>query len=285
MSEVFNDQYAFQYDAYSATAPKMYEIAANALLQVDEGIQDGDRVVEVGSGTGNSSIILARSNPELRNLICIEPGGFIHLAAFKLGQRSITLPQDGSVPDIALAYIEEQKAKALEIKDKVHLVSGRVPQLPLATDSADRIYCPESFHWFSFKDEVSPANYQHLSAGVADIARVLHPGGKLIFDSNGHIFDFKDAKLEGRDINDMHYTNHPLYRRFYQSFDRYITSLGITPTQNQTEHRLRHIFNQDLLEQILKSNGFQRSLTQDGDPYLLTLVPVQEKKILESARE
>lgn len=283
MSEIFNNQFALQYDGFSAAPPRAYEIGSRALVKVDGGIKAGELVVEIGSGTGNSSIILAISNPHLRRLICIEPSDFINLAAYKLGKTDIELPDE--IPTQTRQYIEEQREKALPIVGKVDLVRGRMPELSIATGVVDRVYAASSFHWLSFRDQSSPVDFEHLKASVAEIARVLKAGGRFLFDSNGHILNFGDEEANNRRINDMHFTKHPLWEKFNSSFYEVLSQRGFEIGDiTQTPDRLQQIFNLPILEDILRENDLQLIPNSAGGQYLLTLIPYDKERLINSAR-
>lgn len=284
MPEVFTNEYAYQYENFSAKHPRTYEVAAQALLKTDGGIKDGEFVVEIGSGTGNSSLVFVSSNPNLAKLVCIEPSDFVNLAAYKLGKKELVLPTDLAYSQ-AIEYIEEQRRKTLNISGKVRLVKGRSPQLPIRTDTVDRVYCSQSFHWFAFQDEVSKANFDYLSDAVREIARILRPGGRLLFDSNGHIYNFGREEIGGRRINDIHFTRHPLWFRFNDNFNEYVVSSGFRVSGEQKGDRLHQIFDFALLKRILRANDLHLISTSNGQPYLLTLVPMKREKIIDSARD
>lgn len=284
MAEIFNSQYALQYDGYSASPPRTYEIGAKALVGIDGGIGDGDLVVEIGSGTGNSSIILATSNPNLRRLICIEPSDFISLAAHKFGKRELSLPND--LPEGIRSYIEQQQQRALQISGKIDLVRGRMPSLPIGSSIADRVYCASSFHWFAFRGQLSPQpDFDHLNSSVAEIARILRGDGRFLFDSNGHILNFGDEEVNGKRINDVHFTKHPLWEKFNSNFYDVLSRMGFqVKDETQTPDRLQQIFNLTMLEDILNKNGLYLIPNLEGGQYLLTLIPYDRERLINSAR-
>jgi len=87
-------------------------------------------VVDLGAGTGKLTRVLLR---HFDRVVAVEP-----LA----GMRALVPPE----------------AEALD---------GTAEAIPLADESADGIFCGESFHWF------------HWPRALPEIARVLRPGGSL----------------------------------------------------------------------------------------------------------
>lgn len=287
MSESFNEQYALPYERMSATPIRMYEKAASALLAVDGGIRDGETVLEVGSGTANSSIIFATSNPNLRRLICVEPSPFINTAAYKLGQRESGFETTDPKFNTALAYIEQQRVRAEPVAGKITLIKARSPFLPFQSGVFDRAYFSQSLHWLAFPNEESPADFEYLTKGLADVSSVLKPGGRILFDSNGHIFDFGDDKFEGRSLKDIHYVNHPLYQTFDRNFDEHIARMGyqIEQSAENPPDRLRLIFNLPKLQEIFNKARLEIIPNQYGQMYLLTPVPFSAARIADSLKD
>jgi SAM-dependent methyltransferase len=279
MSEIFSAAYAVQYDYYSSLPPKPYDRAAQALVEVDGGIRDGETIVEIGSGTGNSTIVLGHSNPQLARLICVEPSaGFLDLAKYKFGFTEAQLPDN--TPLGARDFIERQRQAALGIREKVTLLQGASYNIPLVDDVADRVYCPQSFHWFAFPDQKSDPDFKFLHNSLFEISRVLKSHGRLLFDSNGHIFDFQGTTLNGRDLNEMHLENHPIYRIFRENF----SSLVSSDTTEAPKDRLHHIFNMGSLTIALEQGGFEPIQVNNEDCYKLTTVPYDRDSIITITR-
>lgn len=288
MPESFNAQYALPYERHSATPTRTYEAAARAQLQVGGAIEDDQTVLEIGSGTGNSSIIFARSNPNLRRFICVEPSGFIYLAAHKLGKKGGVAPEsEDSEYNISLDYIEEQRKKALSVASKIHLVRAKVPGLPFPSETFDRAYLNQVVHWLAFPNETSAADYKHLERGLTDIAQTLKPGGRVLFDSNGHIFNFGENQYKGRNLNDIHYVYHPLYRAFDENFFNYASKMGFSVEQDPQKpaDRLRFIFNMDRLRRSFENAGLTVVPNPQGEEYTLTPIRFPASRIAASLKD
>lgn len=276
MPEVFRDQFALQYEAFSSRLPRPYEHVARALARVDA-VRDGELGLEVGSGTGNSTIVLLENLPQLRRLVCIDPSkgtfqGALKLAEYKFGERDLIFPDDS--PPEALSYIEEQRKRAMPYKDKVTLLEGDAHNLgALANGMFDRVYAPESFHWFAIETPNSKPDLGLLSESVAEIAKALKPGGKFIFDSNGHLFRFGDREINGRKLDDMHFTKHPFRDGFNRAFSTVASEAGFDiPVGGQEPSPLHYMFDQDKIRDVLEQNGLKIIPAPDQRDYSLRLL-------------
>lgn len=288
----FNRDNVLQFERQAAAPPVPYEIAARALAGLREGIRAGDRVLEIRTRTGISTIILAASNPDLKMLTGVEPTAtsYRQLADYKFGKGEFDFPQNRTGYETTIEYIERQRALALPLSPKVELVDGWAPGLPVEDGSVDKVYVPQTLHWLAFKDEISPHSRDQLSAAVGDVARVLRPGGTLFFDSNGHIFNFGSRRLHrnmGPLINDMHYVHHPLSAQFDEEFNGLARERGFEIPQPTTENpdKLAQIFDLPYLKGILDENGLKLMPVGMRRDYLLTLVPVGIDRILSTIQD
>lgn len=261
MAEFFNESFALQYEAFSSRSPKPYEYVARALAKVDRA-RDGELALEVGSGTGNSTIVLLERLPELRGIVCIDPSrgtfqGVLRLAEYKFGKRDLVFPPES--PPEALSYIERQRERATPFRDKVTILEGDARNLNmLGSDTFDRVYAPESFHWFAMETPTSKPDFDLLSNSVAEIARVLRPGGKFVFDSNGHLFRFGEEAINGRGLDDMHFTKHPFRDGFNRAFSAVATEVGFDiPVSGQEPSPLHYMFDQAKIRHVLEQNGLE----------------------------
>lgn len=280
MPEIFNAEYALLYDLYSSRSPRAYEYAVQSLIQSDEGIQKGNVVIEVGCGTGNSTKALVTSNPNLKHLYVIEPSiGFLKLANYKFGKEEFQYPDN--VPQEAKEYIEAQRQEAMEYSSKVSLLNGKSQDIPIPSAIADRLYCCESFHWFAFPSETASADVDFLGKSLKEIHRVLKPTGRLLFDSNGHLFDFDDHQIDGRSVNAMHFTNHPIFQQFEEHFVRISGSIANINVAKERD-KLHFMFNLPTIEKVLKENGFDPRNFNKGYPFPITLLPYSNEDIIRS---
>ena len=67
-----------------------------------------------------------------------------------------------------------------------HLVRADAQQLPFAVSSVDVVVCTESFHW-----------YRDQAEALSELARVLHPGGRLLIASIATMTSVGDRLLRG----------------------------------------------------------------------------------------
>ncbi len=112
----------------------------------------GEVVVDVGAGVGAGTVLAARAGA---TVMAIEPTPYMRwaLRARRLGQRA---------------------------RAGIHVVDGTAEHLPLDDRSADAVWAVNSLHHWS-----------DLSAGLAEIARVLTPDGRVVlvdedFDDPSH---------------------------------------------------------------------------------------------------
>ncbi len=283
MPESFNDQYARSYERHSARLIRPYQTAIDALLIVDGGIRPNESVVDIGSGTLNSTIYLARSAPLAQRIVGLEPSGMIRLANYKLGRgpNPFSDPQLGF--ESAVEYIEEQKKHGEKLSSKIDLVQGRVPEIPFGSGTFDRAYMCQVIHWLAFPDESSPADFDYLARGLRGVADILKPNGKLLFDSNGHIFNYEGLP-DGEAVNKRHYVNHPLYQAFDNNFNEFVTKEGykIEETEEKTPDRLRFLFNIDKIQGVLSTSGFELVNGLNGNNHLITYMEFPARRIAAS---
>ena len=80
---------------------------------------------------------------------------------------------------LAVEPLERMRAQLERVVPEAEVLVGRAESIPLADDSIDAVFVAEAFHWFG------------NDAAVAEIARVLHPGGTLAI-----LFNQRDGGLE-----------------------------------------------------------------------------------------
>ncbi|GEM_PF-4895158 len=278
MAEVFNESFALQYDAFSGGIPRTFEFAAGNLAKICPDIKPGEKGLEVGSGTGNSAIVLKEKLPQLEQLTGIEPSKeMLQLALYKFGKIALSFPEQSQLPpdmyQDALDYIKEQQERARPFRDKVSFIEASGHSIPIATRSIDRVYYTESFHWLAI-NKSNQVDFNLLSEAIAEIRRILKPGGKLLFDSNGHLFKFGNEEMEGRKIDDIHFTKHPFRARFNEAFSRIASDAGFdVPVSNQEVSPLHYMFDQQKICSALEQNGFRLMPASEGKDYVFKPLP------------
>lgn len=303
VEKIFTPEYVVQYELVSSSPSKPYEKNAQILAELGSGIQDNDVVVEIGCGTGNSTIVLAESNPNFTQLIGIEPSkAFLEVAKYKFGKTDVTLPAEiTNNPQIA-DYVEEQKKRAEKFKEKVEFILGRADGhlLPLKDNSVNKIYLASVLHWLNFANGES-ANINYLDKALGDFQRVLKDDGLLIFDSSGLQFDFGSETKDGRPLNSCHLVGHPFHIEFLKNVGRVLermlsekairinlreTAFGTSGDVNYKKiDRYYHIFNWGLLNSKLTRLCFEVVPNPDGNPYSAVFMPISQETLIERTRD
>jgi ubiquinone/menaquinone biosynthesis C-methylase UbiE len=95
--------------------------------------------------------------------------------------------------DLSAGMLCQAQARCPDVGDRLHLVRGDSERLPFASDMFDVITCTHSFH-----------HYPHQERVVAEMFRVLRPGGRLLLidgDRDGwwgrFVFDGIVVLMEG----------------------------------------------------------------------------------------
>lgn len=215
---------------------------------------------DLGAGSGNSTIWLAdeyRSlNPKNRNiLVALEPSqGGIALLPHKFGfsseeewQKFLQTVQD---PQTAMFITQQREGASIY---PLTAVQAFGEALPLKDDVFDLIHAIQVFHW------------TNQEKTLAEVRRVLKPGGSFIFDESGLQFDFGDLQNEGIKINNYHYLNHPFHQAFLIALNNVLTKKGLPTLNPKKLDRFHHMFNFAGLEEMLKNADFSLSSANFSD--------------------
>jgi ubiquinone/menaquinone biosynthesis C-methylase UbiE len=152
------------FDRWSATYDRpglqlfTYRPIHDAVLARIDGLEPST-VVDLGCGTGQLTQRLIRGFPDA-NIVGVD------LSDGMLTEAASRLRQVGS--------------------DDQPLVRADALQLPFAASSIDLVVCTESFHW-----------YPDQAAALAELARVLNPGGRLLIASIATVTGAGDRLLRG----------------------------------------------------------------------------------------
>lgn len=269
-NQIFNVSYISGYEEVASHTPRLYEIGATVLAGRDSVTNLNLTTIELGSGTGNSTAILAALKPDFRRIICVDPSGdFLRIAKYKFSEG---VPLDSSISERAKAYIEEVRIKSRSYRNRIYLLEGKAQAIPLLSEAADRVYACNSWHWFAQDD-----------TALSEIGRVLKPNGMLFFDSTGTQFDFEDKTFEGEKVNDIHVLEHPLYTKLMSSIQQTAREDGIEwagPEQKPREF----MFYLEFLKNRLGVFGLELVPTEDGQPYLLTVVSKSIESLMDTLR-
>ena len=152
------------FDRWSATYDRpglqlfTYRPIHDAVLARIDGLEPS-MVVDLGCGTGQLTQRLIRGFPDA-NIVGVD------LSDGMLTEAAVRLRQVGG--------------------DDQPLVRADALQLPFAASSLDLVVCTESFHW-----------YPDQAAALAELARVLNPGGRLLIASIATVTGAGDRLLRG----------------------------------------------------------------------------------------
>ena len=152
------------FDRWSATYDRpglqlfTYRPIHDAVLARIDGLEPS-MVVDLGCGTGQLTQRLIRGFPDA-NIVGVD------LSDGMLTEAAVRLRQVGG--------------------DDQPLVRADALQLPFAPSSIDLVVCTESFHW-----------YPDQAAALAELARVLNPGGRLLIASIATVTGAGDRLLRG----------------------------------------------------------------------------------------
>lgn len=155
---------AAMFDRWSATYDRpglqlfTYRPIHDAVLARIDGLEPST-VVDLGCGTGQLTRRLIRGFPDA-NIVGVD------LSDGMLTEAAVRLRQVGG--------------------DDQLLVRADALQLPFAASSIDLVVCTESFHW-----------YPDQAAALAELARVLNPGGRLLIASIATVTGAGDRLLRG----------------------------------------------------------------------------------------
>lgn len=278
-NNIFTDRYAFDYEAVSAVHPRTWEIGSKRLVELLPP-QNGDTVLEIGAGTGNSTIEIASANSEIGKLIAFEfSRGFAKLSWYKFGLQDMDLPAD--LDSGARAYIEEVKERAAHTGVHVNFGLARAELLAIRGECVDKIYMSQVIHWLAFADDdVFGENVDHLNRSISEFHRVLKNGGQIVFDTSAHQTDLEDHQLNGVRLKDTHVFSHPFYQAFVATFNELMQKNGfdyrVRPNKMGKYH---NIFTIDSLLARFATFGFEPQ-DIEGRKFGFTVIPMNRDRLM-----
>lgn len=128
--------------------------------------QPGDRILDVGCGTGEADRLLSRLYPEVGEVIGVEPD--------------------------PARYATAHDAAAAE-SNRIRFQAGTAQALPFEDGSVDRVLCVDTLEWV-----------REPLAAVQEMRRVLKPGGTALVihsDFDTQVFHAEDIELNRRIVH------------------------------------------------------------------------------------
>lgn len=152
---------------YLRHGPRMWQSDVNRAVVELVDPRPGETVIDIGAGFGPGVAGVTRRGA---SAVAIEPTP--NLRKVLDGRRRLTMR-----------------------RGHVEIVDGTAENLPLVDDSADAVMSVNTMHHWS-----------DLGAGIAEIARVLAPGGRVILVDED--FDHPDHPTFDPDADDQHHHRH-----------------------------------------------------------------------------
>lgn len=280
-NDKFDLRYALlEYETVSAKHPRPYQLAAQNLIKAGGPPQKGDTVVDLGCGTGNSTIEFLDNFPQLGRIIGVDISrDFLTVAGYKCGLVHSPDPDNKlkvSIPPETIHYLEEQKIRALPHRPKTSFVNARSQYLPFQDNTVDRIYGVQSLHWLVFADnDLTGIDRNYLDVSLSEISRVLKPGGRYIFDTSGEQFDFEDDQLDGTKINDLYLMCHPFHLAFLSKFNTVVSKSGFGEEaliKTDKMDKYHHILTWHFIEEKMAKFGLRVIPLDKERPYQITFI-------------
>ncbi|MBI5456419.1 class I SAM-dependent methyltransferase [Candidatus Kaiserbacteria bacterium] len=260
----FDRGYAKQYDALSGDI-RAYEAFAKTLAgRLLDHMPNAKEVLEIGTGTGNSALVLLESAPFLEQVYGMEIEDFILLARAKQKNAVSRLFS----PQRSPAYSREVQERLQAHKHKLHLIKARGEAIPIKDGTVDAVFMNQVFHWLNAEE------------ALREIGRVLKPDGLLVFDESEFQFDFGDT-VEGRQIKKEQIVDHPFIKLFQKIFNQELEQQGIVVDVKP----FQYLFTLDTLRALLEKNGFEIVPNSAGDPYTITTVRYNLTQVMSFAEK
>lgn len=275
-----------QYDQKFSMTDNSYDASAKLALWL-EPVGDSTTILEVGAGTGISTVALIEASPRLEKLCAIEPADaiqvamhkFSHIALFDGDDPKIINAKLGvSLSDDYIRHLAGIRKRMRGYKDKIEFIQApaqsleqKVAEGTVAKGSIDKVYCLSSFHWLACCPETGVISPENVSSSLKGLYKALAPDGLLVFNMSGLQFEHDQIifqypgqhpvidRFNGMSLNDIHTLQNPFHVKFIEVLNEILGSqyhLGVrlNPARIDDYHFL---FNLASLNCVLESNGFR----------------------------
>lgn len=274
-TSIFTLEYALQrYEPLSVTAE--YRPSVRRQIELYGGIQNGQTIIDLGCGTGNSTVEIAQSNANFGEIHGIDPSPAIEVARYKFGQID---PQAWKIMTEGISYppsvqdkIDKEREITAPYAGRVHFHKGGAQNLGLLLPdvSADGAFSVQAVHWMAFAPEdIEGKDINYLTQSFKQIRKRLRDGGVFVFDESGVQFDHGDSTFDGKTLNELHPVNHPFHIAFIANLNQELREMGIIekPIDPKKIDRYHGMFDLPTLRRLLEESGFELIPTPEGNLY------------------
>ncbi|GEM_PF-6266314 len=253
-------------------------------------IQDGNVVLEIGCGSGNSTLpIVQRCFPHGR-VVAVDRSDIATIAGRKFGQvkdnswngRTSGIPVRPEV----LAGVESVRDKTARMHGSVIVARAKAQELPLPSKTVDAAVMVQAFHWLAYEDDDTKGDKpSYVGVSLKEIHRVLKPGSPFVFDTAGGHLDFGDMRINGARLNSLHFIHHPVQIAFAKKLNTVFAENGFTARVDPLRpNKYYRIFPVETIHQLLKDAGFQPESISD-QPFKISFVPLSPLQLLEGREQ
>jgi len=271
------------YDQKFSESNNDYKASAEVVLSINP-TEKKDIVMDIGSGTGISTIPMFDLNPTIESMTCIEPAEAIRVAKHKFSHETLFDSDDSGIieeklgvklnPDY-ITHLKETRNRMYRFKDKIKFINEPAQKLSELIDnnaieasSADKIYCFSSFHWLANNEESGRTSPGFVSNSLKGFYKALKPNGVLVFNESGLQFnygmetvDINGGRYKGMLANDVHMLQQEFHKRFIDNLNNIFKEKGfsdkaIMDTGGKIDS-YHFLFDMYSLTKILSENGFR----------------------------
>lgn len=262
-----------------------YVVSAETQAELAE-IQNGDFVLEIGCGSGNSTLPIAQRCSPHGCVIAVDRSDISAIAGRKFGQVKDSgwnnLISEIPVHPEVLEGIDSFRAETVNMHGSVLIAQAKAQELPIPSETLDAAVMIQAFHWLAYRDDDSKGDDpSYTGISLKEIHRVLKSGSPFVFDTAGGHVDFGGMRTNDVRLNDLHFIRHPIQIAFADMlnavFEENGFSVKIDPLRPNKYYR---IFPVETIHQLLQDAGFQPEPIS-GQPFKISFVPLSPSQLLE----